>query len=100
MPDNLNRLADPRVSGRTLFALKRIAEALYEGWLTPEEANKAAQRISGRSAGVFGGHRNDPAKRAAQVVELIERILEARFPTRFRATAGSLRANNNNGDRA
>jgi hypothetical protein len=98
MPDNCDPLADPRVSGRSLFALKRIAEALRDGWLTVDEAKTAAERISPHCSGIFDGLAKGSAKRAAQIVAVIERILEMRFPTRFRATASGPQINNN-GDR-
>lgn len=78
-------LEDPRLSGRSLFALKRIAEALQADLLTLNEAKAAAARISPHYAGVFDHDLGDGAQRAARIVRIIETILERRFPGRFRA---------------
>jgi hypothetical protein len=53
MPDIQLSLDDPRTSGRSLFALKRIADALEAGFLTLEESRRAAKRISSRYARIF-----------------------------------------------
>ena len=85
MLDNFGPLAHPRVSGRRLFALKRIAEALEAGFLTLEECQKATARIDPGYVRVFDCKRSEAAERAAQVTRIIQLILQLRFPGRFRA---------------
>jgi hypothetical protein len=86
MPSTASSLEDPRLSGRSLFALKRIAEALQAGLLTLEEAKAAAARISPSYAGVFDSGLGTGAEKAARIVRIVETILERRFPGRFRAS--------------
>jgi hypothetical protein len=86
MPETPVSLEDPRLSGKSLFALKRIAEALQAGLLTLDEARRAAARISPHYAGVFDNGLTTTADKAARIVRIIEMILERRFPGRFRAS--------------
>jgi len=85
MPDGLERLWDRHLSGRSLFALRRIAEALEADLLTLSEADRAAERISPRYVGIFLAPIT-PRQRATQVVRTIEAVLQKRFPGRFRAS--------------
>lgn len=80
-PDRFTALADPSLSAKSLFALRRIAEALGGGFLTRKEANRAAARIAPDCAEIFkdGSHGQD-------VISAIEMILQQRYPSRFRAT--------------
>jgi hypothetical protein len=80
VPDRLALLADPSVSAKCLFALRRIAESLENGFLTREEANRAAAHISPACAEVF-----IHLVSAQHVIVAIETVLEQRYPTRFRA---------------
>jgi hypothetical protein len=80
MPDRFALLADPSLPGKCLFALKRIAEALESGFLTLEEAKRAAARISPTCAELF-----EDALHAQGVILAIEMILQGRYPSRFRA---------------
>lgn len=80
VPDRLALLTDPSLSAKCLFALRRIAESLENGFLTPEEANRAAAHISPACAEVF----NDVVQ-AQGVILAIEMALQQRYPTRFRA---------------
>jgi len=84
MLDKLEPLADPRVSGRSLFALKRLAEALAAGLLTLNEVKRGAKHISPRYGGVFDVEVRFAHQRAVQVVTAIEIILQSCFPARFR----------------
>jgi hypothetical protein len=85
MADRFELLADSRTCGRTLFALKRVAEALEAGLLTLEEVKRAADRISPHHRGLFDVEPEQAAQRAVQVIHAIERTLQTRFPARFRA---------------
>jgi len=80
VPDRLEMLADPSLSAKCLFALRRIAESLANGFLTREEAKRAAAHISPACAEVF----NDVIP-AQGVILAVEMVLEQRYPTRFRA---------------
>lgn len=80
VPDRLELLADPSLSAKCLFALRRIAESLANGFLTRAEAKRAAAHISPACAEVF----NDVIP-AQGVISAIEMVLEQRYPTRFRA---------------
>ena len=86
MPDALDCLSDRHRSRKSLFALRRIAEALEADLLTPSEAERAAGRISASYGGIFLAHDVTPAQRAKQVIRTIEAILQNRFPGRFRAS--------------
>jgi hypothetical protein len=85
MPESRSSLDDPRHSGRSLFALKRIAEALQAEMLTYCEAKAAAMYISPHYGEVFDQGVGTTSQKAARVVRMIEAILERRFPKRFRA---------------
>jgi hypothetical protein len=85
MPDKLNLLADPQVSGRSLFVLKRIAEALRDGWLTPEQARAAVEPYCPDYREAFACADGKAERKAAQIVRAVETVLQRRFPTRFRA---------------
>jgi hypothetical protein len=80
-------LDNQQVSGKKLFALKRIAEALQAGFLTAEEAKRAAGHISPQYGCVFDCESGKEELRAAQVIGYIDALLQTRFPTRFRAGA-------------
>ena len=82
MPEGMELLASPKITTRRLFALKRLAEALDGDLLTLEEARRGAARIALEFAAVFDGK---PGQ-AAKIMQIIEAILEKRFPGRFRAT--------------
>lgn len=86
MPESPAPLEDPRHSGKSLFALKRIAEALQAGLLTYDEAKAAATRISVHYSEVFDRGDGTAAEKAAHVIRTIEAILQHRFPGRFRAS--------------
>ena len=80
--DRFASLADPSLSGKSLLALKRIAEALQNGFLTPGEANRAAAHIAPACAQIFtvAAH-----AQGMGVIPAIEMILQKRYPARFRA---------------
>jgi hypothetical protein len=86
MPETPASLEDPCHTGRSLFALKRIAEALLLDLLTLSAAKSAAARISPHYSAVFDSGAGTSAQRAARVVKMIETILQRRFPSRFRAS--------------
>ena len=82
VPDRFAALADPTLPGKRLFALRRIAGALESGFLTLEEAKRAAARIAPTCAQIF----NDVLDaEGTPVIITIEMILQERYPTRFRA---------------
>ena len=87
MPQEPASLADPRLSGKRLFALKRIAEALEAGLLTFDEARMAAARISPQHSDVFDVGPGTTEQRAARAIRSIEATLQNRFPGRFRASS-------------
>jgi hypothetical protein len=84
MSERKELLASPRMSSRRLFALKRLAEALDGDLLTLKEARRGAAHIAPQFAAIFNGQ---PGQ-AAQVIQIIEAILQKRYPGRFRATSG------------
>jgi hypothetical protein len=83
MPERKELLASPRISSQRLFALKRLAEALDGQLLTLKEARRGAAFTAPQFAVIFNGH---PGQ-AAQVIQIIEAILQKRYPGRFRATS-------------
>ena len=80
VPDKFASLNDPGLPVKSLFALRRIAEARESGFLTLVEAKQAAAHIFPNCAGIF----ND-ALHARGVILAIEMILQKRYPARFRA---------------
>lgn len=82
VPDRFVTLADPTLPVKCLFALRRIAGALESGFLTLEEAKRAAACIAPTCAQIFNDILDAEGK---PVILAIEMILQERYPARFRA---------------
>lgn len=79
-PDGLNVLLDPSISKEALNALKRLAERVAEGEVSPEEADAEAARISPRLKGFFS--RIDwPNQIVGAAVAAAITLAAARLPT-------------------
>src|SRR5687767_1059649 len=77
LAESLDVLTDPKLPTRAILALRQIAFAAHSGWLTTEEAARAATHILAQCSNLFTV--SIPKHAYPELVELLGEILKARF---------------------
>jgi hypothetical protein len=77
LTESLDVLTDPKRPTKAFLALRQIAVAVHSGWLTMEEAARAATRILARCSDLVTVTIAQNAY--SELAELLGEILQARF---------------------
>ena len=85
--DSLDVLTDPKLPTKAILDLRQIAFAAQSGWLTTEQATRAATRILARCSDLFTV--TVPQSAYSQLAEMLGEVLKARFHLKGMVAGGA-----------